>query len=165
MQMGHRFAAIGTVVDDEAVAGLVQAKGLGHGGGLEQQMSQQGMIGGLRLGDARHGFLGHDQNMGGRLRGDVAEGEDQIIFLNDRGRDFAGGDFLKQRFAHAGLIPETGVGCTLRNVAAGIPACRRGQHIAAQHLTNDQPLVPAERFPPGWKHRLYGRQDARRYGS
>ena len=33
----------------------------------------------------------------------------------------------------------------------------------AQPLTNNQLLVLAERLPPGWKRRLYGRQDARRY--
>jgi len=31
-------------------------------------------------------------------------------------------------------------------------------------MVNEQPLVLAKPVPPGWKHRLYGRQDARRYG-
>jgi len=53
---------------------------------------------------------------------------------------------------------------------ASLPAAEDGilppgeNRETARHLTNDQPLVPAERFPPGWKHRRYGRQDARRYG-
>jgi len=35
----------------------------------------------------------------------------------------------------------------------------------AQSLANNRSLVPAKPLPPGWKHRLYGRQDARRYGA
>jgi len=34
----------------------------------------------------------------------------------------------------------------------------------ARPMVDNQPLVPAKPVPPGWKHRLYGRQDARRYG-
>jgi len=34
----------------------------------------------------------------------------------------------------------------------------------ARPMVNNQPLVLAKPVPPGWKHRLYGRQDARRYG-
>ena len=34
----------------------------------------------------------------------------------------------------------------------------------ARPLAHNQPLVLAKPVPPGWKHRLYGRQDARRYG-
>jgi len=32
-------------------------------------------------------------------------------------------------------------------------------------MVNNQPLVLAKPVPPGWKHRLYGGQDARRYGA
>ena len=31
-------------------------------------------------------------------------------------------------------------------------------------MVNNQPMVLAKPVPPGWKRRLYGRQDARRYG-
>jgi len=40
----------------------------------------------------------------------------------------------------------------------------RGERNIARPLAHNQPLVPAKPVPPGWKHRLYGRQDARRYG-
>jgi len=32
-------------------------------------------------------------------------------------------------------------------------------------MVNNQPLVLAKPVPPGWKHRLYGGQDACRYGA
>ena len=35
----------------------------------------------------------------------------------------------------------------------------------ARLLANNQSLVFAKPVPPGWKRRLYGRQDARRYGA
>ena len=38
-------------------------------------------------------------------------------------------------------------------------------HENARSRANNQRPVPAEPLPPGWKHQLYGRQDARRYGA
>jgi len=35
----------------------------------------------------------------------------------------------------------------------------------ARPMAHNQPLVPAKPIPPGWKRRLYGRQDASRHGS
>ena len=40
-----------------------------------------------------------------------------------------------------------------------------GSHEIVPPLANNQLLVLAKSLPPGWKHRLHGRQDARRYGS
>jgi len=42
-------------------------------------------------------------------------------------------------------------------------ACRPEEPKIARPMVNNQPLVPAKPVPPGWKRRLYGRQDARRY--
>jgi hypothetical protein len=38
--------------------------------------------------------------MSGRLRIDVADGENQIVFINNRRRNLARDDFIEKRFAH-----------------------------------------------------------------
>lgn len=100
MQMRHGFAAIRTVVEDEAIAGLFEAQFFGNFCSLEQEMTKRLLIrwGGFR--NARDGLLGNDQGVGWSLRGDVFEGDDQVVFINDLGRDFARDDFFKKRFAH-----------------------------------------------------------------
>lgn len=101
MQMRHSFAASRTIVDDEAITALFQAQLAGDGGGFEEQMAERGLVGVRGFGDARNGFLGDDDDVRGRLRVDVAEGQHDLVFINNRRRDFAGDDFLKKGFAHA----------------------------------------------------------------
>ena len=101
MQVRHGFAGVGTVVEDETVAAFFQAEFLRDFGGFEQQMAEGLMIFGAGFGEARTWFLGNDQNVRRRLRLDVAEGDDQVVFEDDVRRDFAGDDFFKQSFAHA----------------------------------------------------------------
>ena len=54
----------------------------------------------FRLADARNRFLRKNQDMRGRLRVDVADGENQIVFVKNRCRNFARDDFFKKCFAH-----------------------------------------------------------------
>ena len=61
-------------------------------------MAEQRLIGGRGLDDARHGLLGENQGMRRGLRIDVADGEDEVIFVNDLRGDFAGDDFFKKGF-------------------------------------------------------------------
>jgi hypothetical protein len=56
------------------------------------------------------------------------------------------------------------------NVAAGIPASRRGRHPAARKKASlgetfwiCRGFIHGHADPPGWKPRLYVSQDARRY--
>ena len=55
------------------------------------------MVFGLGFGDSSDGFLGNHQHVRGRLRVDVVEGKDEVVFVDDVGRDFAGDDFLEER--------------------------------------------------------------------
>jgi hypothetical protein len=63
-------------------------------------------------------------------------------------------------------IPESLSG----NVVAGIPACRRGRHLAARKkrlhgatLEIDSGFLVSDFVPPDWKPRIYVSQDGRRY--
>ncbi len=53
----------------------------------------------LRFGNARDGFLRDDENVLGRLRVDVIEGENKVVLVNDLCRNFASNDFLEERHA------------------------------------------------------------------
>ena len=100
MQVRHGLAAVRAVVDDEAVARFVQAEFRGDLGGFQQQVAEKFLVIRRCLGDAWDGLLGNDDDVCGRLRLDVAEGEDGVVFKNNGGGDFARGDFFKQGFAH-----------------------------------------------------------------
>jgi len=50
------------------------------------------------------------------------------------------------------------------SLAEGGSLPRGENRETARPMLNNQPLVLAKPVPPGWKHRLYGRQDARRHG-
>lgn len=100
MEVRHGFAAVLAVIDDQTVAGFIQPKLGGDFGGFEQQMAENFFIVRLRFGDAWNGFLRDDDEVGGRLRIYVAEGEDGFVFKDNRGRNFSRGDFFKQSFAH-----------------------------------------------------------------
>lgn len=95
MQMGNSFAAIGTIVDYEAVARLVQAKLRRHRSRLQKQMAQKLMVLGLRFADAADFLLGNHDNVRRRLRTYVAEGQHEVIFVNNCGRDFFVNDFFE----------------------------------------------------------------------
>ena len=100
MQVRHRFATVRAVVDDEPVAGFFPAEFGSAFGGFEQEMAEQFLIVRLRFGDARNRLLWKNQNVRRGLRIDVVNGEDEVVFKNDLRRNFAGGDFFKQGFAH-----------------------------------------------------------------
>ena len=100
MQVGHSFAGVGSVVEHKSEAILIEAKLFGDLGGLEQQMSENLVVGGLSFGDARDGLFRDDQDVSGGLGFDVPEGDDFVVFVENGGRNFAGDDLLKQCFAH-----------------------------------------------------------------
>lgn len=100
VEMGNRFAAVGSVVDHQPEAGFTDSQLSCNFRRLEEQMADQLFVLGRGFGDARYRFFGNDQNVLGRLRVDVAKGDHQIIFVNDVRGDFARGDLFKKRLAH-----------------------------------------------------------------
>ena len=60
MKMGHGFASVPAVIDDETISLLRQADEFRHLGRLEEEMAQEALIGGPGLGNSRKGFLRHE---------------------------------------------------------------------------------------------------------
>jgi len=101
MQMRHSLAGIRAIIENEAVAVLLQAELSRNFCSFQKQMAENLVI--LRRGfsDARNGFFGDQQHMSGRLWFDVAEAEDKFIFKYNLCRNFTSDDSLKKGFAHA----------------------------------------------------------------
>ena len=99
MEVGHGFAAVTAVVDDEAVA-VGETSLLGDLGGFEEEVAEELLVGGGGGGDAWNGLFGDDQDMGRSLGGDVVESSDEVVLVNNLGRDFAGDDFFEDGLAH-----------------------------------------------------------------
>lgn len=100
------FAAVRTVVDDQTVTRSIKPLLGGNLRRFEEQVAEQRLILRLRLGDAGDGLAWNDEDVDGRLRSDVAKREHLIVFIDDLRRDFARGNFFKQGFAHADVLPQ-----------------------------------------------------------
>lgn len=94
MQVGDSFAAVFTVVDNKAKA-VALAKLVTEAGGYLKEVAEYGLIcrGGLAY--AGDWLFGHDENVDGRLGGDVVEGEGEFILMGDFCGNLASDDFLK----------------------------------------------------------------------
>lgn len=97
MQVGHGFARVGTIVDDESKP-ISQIKLLRHRFGGEHKVAKDRAI--LIFGSvhALYRLLGNDQDVGRRLRLDIPDRDAEIILVLDRRRNFAVDDFLEDRF-------------------------------------------------------------------
>lgn len=103
MQMRDSFASIWPVIDDQTVTGLGQSGFFRHLARLEQQVSKNLTMFGIGFGDSRKNLLRKNQKMHRRLRLDVFDGQDQVIFVHNLCRNLPGNDLLEQSFAHAGV--------------------------------------------------------------
>ena len=106
MQVWHRFTAVGAVIEYEAEAIIRQAQFPGDNGGFQEQMAEQGLVFQRRFGDARDGFLRDQEDVGWRLRGDVVEADDQVVLIDNPGRDFTRDDFFEKGLAHNCIFRE-----------------------------------------------------------
>lgn len=97
MEVRHRLTAISAIVDHQSVAVVSQPHPSCDLRRLEQQMPKQSRVARLRLPDARNRPFRHHQDMRGRLRMNVPEGEDLIVLVNHVGWNLAGDEFLEQR--------------------------------------------------------------------
>ena len=95
MQMGHAFAGIFSVIDDEAESVFVQSQFARDFTRLQEQMTQHLMIFRLGLGNSRDGFLGDNENVRGRLWVDVIEGQHQVVLIDDVRGNFSSDDFFE----------------------------------------------------------------------
>ena len=97
MQVIDRLPAIAAAIDDDAVA-TVELELFGQIADHQPHVSDQILILIGERGDRLDRALGDDQNMRGRLAGDVVKGEALVIFKDDLGRDFFVDDPLKDGF-------------------------------------------------------------------
>jgi len=100
MQMGHGFASVGAVVDDQPVAGFFKLKLTTDPLGGGEELAENRMI--LRWNGRMAGmmFFRDQKNMDGRLRVDIPKGEDLFILVHDVSRHLAIDDALKNRLGH-----------------------------------------------------------------
>ena len=100
MEMGDGFSAVGAVVDDEAVAAGVQFQLAGDFLGGGEKVAEDGVVFRGDSGVAGVVLFGDEEDMNGGLGGDIAEGEDLIVLVEDVGGKFAVDDPLEDRFGH-----------------------------------------------------------------
>ena len=101
MQVRHGFAAVGAVVDHNAEAGA-EVQFFCQGLRRQQEMTEQSLVTGDGLIEARDKSLREDQHVHWRLRLDVVDGETQVILMDDLGGDLTVGDFLENGL-HGGV--------------------------------------------------------------
>lgn len=95
MQMRDRFPAIAAIVDDQAIAILLQTRFFCNFGCLEKQMAQDLMVVRLCFAHSRNALFGNDQNVNRRLGSAIAKSENKVIFVNDVRRNFPGNDLFE----------------------------------------------------------------------
>ena len=113
MQMRHCFAGVWAIVEHQPEAGLGQPQFISYFCGLEQEMTEDLMILGTGLGNARDGLLRDDQHMGRGLGFDILKSQDQVVFVNDRGGNLTRDDFLEKSFAHGKFFTRISRICTV----------------------------------------------------
>ena len=97
VQVGNGFTAILAVVDDQAIATVGNAFLAGDLGSNRQKVAQGGSVFDRGFPNTGNGLGGDHQDVGGCLRGDVAEGDAEVVTMDDIGRDLLVADLLKTR--------------------------------------------------------------------
>ena len=100
MKVGDGFAAIGAIIDDEAITGFFELALASDPLGGDEEMSEEGMILGRDGTVAGVMFFWNDKNVDGGLGGEITEGEDLIILVENIGGEFAVDDALEDGFGH-----------------------------------------------------------------
>ena len=106
VEMGHGFAAIGAIVDHEAIASRIQFQLAGDFLGGGQEVAEDGMLFRRDGGVAGLVWRGDETTVYGGLGGNVAEGEDVVVLIDDVGLGFAVDDPFKDRFGHGPFLPD-----------------------------------------------------------
>jgi len=108
VEVRHGFAGVRAVVDDKAKA-VGELELAGELAGDEQEMAEDGFIGGRGVADSRDDFFRNEEQVNGRLRLDVMKSEAEIVFVLDARGNFAGDDTFEQSLGHGKRkLPELG---------------------------------------------------------
>lgn len=100
MEMGDSFPAVGAIVDDEAVAGLIEFELAGDLLGSGEKVAENRVIFRGNGGMAGMVLFGNEKNVDRGLGGDVAEGQDVIVLVDNVGFGLAVDDPLEDGFGH-----------------------------------------------------------------
>ena len=100
VKVGDGFAAIGSIIDDEAITGFVELALASDPLGGDEEMSEEGMILGRDGAVAGVMFFWNNKNVDGGLGGEITEGEDVIILVENIGGEFAVDDAFEDGFGH-----------------------------------------------------------------
>ena len=100
VQVGNGFSPVRAVVDHQAVAGFFQLKLTTDTLGGCQEVGKDGMIFRGDGGMAGVVFFWNEEDVNRGLRGDVAEGQDLVVLIDNVGRHLAIDDALENRPAH-----------------------------------------------------------------
>ena len=92
MQMGHHLVGIGARVYHQAIAALGHALAPRQLGGQEDAAAHQLLVLRAQFGQGRDVRFGYDEDMFGRLRIDIPDGDDILILVHNLGRYLASGD-------------------------------------------------------------------------
>jgi len=97
MKVGHCLASVVAMIDDEPVSGASDAKFFPETGRDDEEMTEELLVSWLDVRYAGDWLDRHDEQMHGRLRLNIPEGEAILITVDDIGRDFARDDPAKER--------------------------------------------------------------------
>jgi hypothetical protein len=95
VEMRNRFPAIAAVIDHEPESGILDAERAGDGAGSEEKMAEEVGVGISGVADAWDYTFWNHEDMDWGLRVDVAEGEAEVVIVDNVGRNLAGNDFLE----------------------------------------------------------------------
>ena len=103
MDLEHGLATVPVAVHDDAVAVLGQAFLLRVRGRGQREAADDFGLSRLQVVERGHVHLGHEQHVHRRLRGDVAEGDEVLVLMDDIGGQFAPDDLVEDgghRYRH-----------------------------------------------------------------
>jgi len=96
VQMGDGFAAIGSVVHNESKTRGIDAFFAGYAGSGHKKVAEKGFVVVSGGSDPREGMFGNNQNVDRGLGFDVANGDAQVVLMNDLCGDLSGDNFLEE---------------------------------------------------------------------
>lgn len=100
MQMRHGLAPLGPIVENHPIS-VAQAFLLSQAGGHQQEVAQSRLVVCISFAYTRDGFARDHQEVSGGLWIDVANGNANLVLVDDVGGDFAGDDLFENRsFSH-----------------------------------------------------------------
>ena len=100
MQMRDGFPPVGTIIDDQPITGFFELELAADALRRGEELAENGMI--LRGHGRVAGMVvfGNQENMNRGLRGDVPEGQDVFVLVDDVSGHLAINDALENRLGH-----------------------------------------------------------------